>query len=66
MDHFDATDLPYDSQSFDLICSDPPYGVNLDNGDLDFFLGALPGLLDITRIGGIFLVYPSQSELLRV
>jgi cytidylate kinase len=63
----DAKKLPFDSKSFDYILGDPPYGKNLQDGGVIFFVSALDELQRVTKYGGIYLVpcswLPVLSEL---
>ena len=54
----DANHPPFGpgDKDIDIIFTDPPYGKNLPDGGIGGFLVALPGLLNLTREGGIFLI----------
>lgn len=52
----DARALPFRPNSFDLVVGDPPFGINLNDGGQDLFFEMLPGLLDIGREGGLFMI----------
>lgn len=62
MMHFDATAIPFGMESVDFIVTDPPYGLDLADGSLQFFIETLPELLDVSKKGGLFLVPMSWNQ----
>lgn len=52
----DATKMPFAKNAFDLVVGDPPYGFNLNDGGPDLFFEMLPGLLEVGKEGGLFII----------
>lgn len=52
----DANQLPFPNRAFDMIVTDPPYGFNLNDGGIEFFVTVLPELLRVVRKGCLLIV----------
>lgn len=52
----DAQHLPFEDDSVDYVCTDPPYGKNCDPGGLGITLGSLDECLRVARSGAIMMV----------
>ena len=52
----DAQKMPFENRQFDLVVSDPPYGDNLKDGGIEFFIETLPEILRVTKEGAILII----------
>ncbi len=52
----DVKELPFASNSMDLVVTDPPYKINLDDGGCDFFFESLPEIMRVVKEGGLFII----------